>query len=187
MEATIPCCLAGLPYPNHFSNGWSYFEPPQLPATVEDLSNAEWRRRVAAVPEHAKKLRDMQATEATSIAALRQVMPKLDAFGQSQAELLANRFEVRIHYLDVMLAFDDLIAAYDATAAKDGIAKARLATAKYGAKLRNHMREAIEEYAKEVRNRGDVGVVAQMNEQFYRPIKKFADDLAKPRPSDNAK
>jgi len=53
--------------------------------------------------------------------------------------------------------------------------------------LTNHIREAIEEYAKEVRNRGDVGVVAQMNEQFYRPIKKFADDLAKPHPAGDGK
>jgi hypothetical protein len=187
MEPTIPCCLAGLPYPNHFSNGWSVFEPPQLPATVEGLSNAEWRRRVVAVPEHAKLLRKIQATEATSVAALREALPNLDAFGRSQAELLANRFEVRIHYIDVMLAFDELIAAYDATAAKEGIAKARLATAKYGARIAESMREAIQKYAKEIRNRGDVGVVAQMNEQFYQPIKKFAENLATIHPAGNGK
>jgi hypothetical protein len=47
------------------------------------------------------------------------------------------------------------------------------------------MREAIEKYAKEIRNRGDVGVVAQMNEQFYQPMKKFAENLAKTDPAGN--
>ena len=179
MEPTIPCCLAGLPYPNHFSNGWAYFEPPQPPTTVNGLRNAEWRNRVVAVPAHAKLLRKIQATEAASIAALRAEMPKLDAFGRSQAELLANRFEVRIRYIDAMLALDELAAAYDAVAAKEGIAAARLAAAKLAGKAADHMREAIEEYVENVRNRSDIGVVAQMNEQFYQPMKKVAEDLTK--------
>ena len=112
---------------------------------------------------------------------------ELDAFGKSQAELWPTALKFGFTTSTCLLAFDELLATYDATAAKEGIVKSRRATAKYGATLTDSMREVIEEYAKEIRNRGDVGVVAQLNEQFYRPIKKFADDLAKPSPVGNCK
>jgi hypothetical protein len=179
IETSTPCGYVGgnLSILMHFSNGWSCYPPPELPATVEGLKNAEWRNKVAAVGGHVQQLQKLRATEAKSVAALRETMPKLDAFGRLQAELLANRFQVRIHYIDTLLALNETLVTYDAVAAKEGIAKARLAAAKPAGKAADRMREAIEQYAKVIRNRGDLGAVAQMNEQFYRPMRKFAEDL----------
>jgi hypothetical protein len=189
IETITPCGYVGgnLSILMHFSNGWSCYPPPELPATVEGLKNAEWQKKVAAVGGHVKQLQILRAVEVKSVAALRETMPKLDAFGRSQAELFTNRFEVRIRYLDVLLALNETLVAYDAVAAKEGIAKARLAAAKPAGKAADQMREAIEQYAKVIRNRGDQGVVAQMNEQFYQPIKKFAEDLGKTGSAGNDK
>jgi hypothetical protein len=189
IETATPCGYVGgnLSILMHFSNGWSNYPPPEVPATVEGLSNTAWRQKVVATVEHVKQLQKLRAAETKSIATLREAMPKLDTFGRSQAELLANRFEVRIRYIDALLALNDLLVTYDTVAAKEGIASARLAAAKHAGRAAAHMREAIEEYAKEIRNRGDLGVVAQMNEQFYQPVKKYAENLARAGPAGNDK
>jgi hypothetical protein len=104
-------------------------------------------------------------------------MPRLDQQGRAWAEMLANRFDVRAIYLDSMVALNESFVAFDAAAGNQGMEAARKAAAERVQRAVDLSKEAIETYARVIRNTGDKGVVAQMNEQYYKVLKDCLKSL----------
>ncbi|MBI2844897.1 MAG: hypothetical protein HYX78_16005, partial [Armatimonadetes bacterium] len=161
--------------------GWTALVLPTLPNRLEDLEKEQWRTVVAQASgdmcgiSGQKKLLEM---DRNAISSIRSVLPKLDEQGRSWAGLMLNRLEFRCLFLKSMMALNESFITYDKVARKNGLDEGRKASLKDIKVSIDYARQAINKYAEDVRNRGDQGVIAQLNEQCYGVLKKFYSDQA---------
>jgi hypothetical protein len=102
-----------------------------------------------------------------SVALLRSVLPSLAPSGQSWAKVLMNRLEFRILYLQAVQSLNNSFMVYDQVANAQGLRAGTKAAKQETAKALQLAAQAIEKYAEVVRNRGDLGLIGQLNVQFY--------------------
>jgi hypothetical protein len=162
--------------------GWDFPILPKLPETVEGLAADAWRKMLEVTTRTGGEMalrKKLAAMDAKSLVILKSMLPKLDAQGKKWAEMLINRFEFRIMYIKAMLVIDKLYITYDKTAPEVGFAVAQLAAAEQLQISLRQLKKSIEIYAQDIRNRNDLGVIAQLNIQYYQVMKKFCDDLAR--------
>ena len=161
--------------------GWCPLSIPDLPRKLETLEQESWKRVVQQANSDycgiagQEKLYKM---DQDAIKELKSILPKLDEQGKAWAQLMINRFEFRCLYLQSTIALNKSLIAYDETAhSEKSILKAKTAAYKYAQISVDYAVKAIEKYAENIHDRSDLGVVAQLNEQYYRILKHFAESL----------
>jgi hypothetical protein len=163
--------------PMSLGEGWIVLGIPPFPDTAEGLSTEEWRHTAERAAAIAAEQQTFLQSDRDAVALIGQIIPGLDSQGQYWAALLLNRLRMRLHYLESMIALNESYGIYQA-AALQGIPAARAATA---LRLNDAVAlagEAIEIYSKEIRNRNDLGVVAQMNVQYLQPLVQLHASLS---------
>lgn len=170
IEPETPGYAPGLP-PMFISPGWEPMKTIHWPVSTAALNDSEWRTRVEQTPANVQSLKKMIAMDSKSIAAIDRALPNFDEQGREWATLLSNRLQCRVIYAQSMVRLDDAVLAFDKTAKQDGIKQARAAAGKHVTAALDLSRKMIETYAEIVRNTGDKGLIAQLNEQYYRVIK----------------
>ncbi|MHB0998642.1 MAG: alpha-glucuronidase family glycosyl hydrolase [Armatimonadota bacterium] len=161
--------------------GWSSLALPSLPGKPEDLNGDAWKRVVELAAGDVcgisgqKKLYNM---DQKTIAEFKTLLPTLDKQGKSWAKLMINRLEFRCLYLKAMMALNESLLAYDKVGRAKGLIEAKSAAYKPAQTSVSYAKKAVEKYAQDIRNRGDQGVIAQMNEQFYQILRRYAMNLS---------
>jgi hypothetical protein len=170
IETETPPIRPGAPK-MFLSPGWEPMAPPSWPISIEALSSPAWRSRVEATPAHIQSLENMMAMDRKSIKVFEAALPKLDVQGRDWAELMTNRLQCRVLYAQSLIQIDEAVLAFDTAAKAKDLKAARSAAVKPTKTALALARRMIETYAQVIRNTGDQGLVAQLNEQFYRVIK----------------
>ena len=169
--ATETPAIAPLEPKMYLSPGWQPMAPPPWPTSTEALSSPAWKSRVEATPAHIEALEKMIAMDRKSIGVFEATLPKLDAQGQDWAALMANRLQCRVLYAQSLAQLDEAVLAFDKAGKAEGLKQGRAAAVKPTKAALELARRMIETYAGITRNTGDQGLVAQLNDQFYRVIK----------------
>ena len=169
--------------PMLLSAGWMPLAIPSVPGSIEGLNEGSWKDTVVKATDVITQQQKLLDMDERSIAVLKQAVPKLDKQGQSWAKLMINRLEFRVLYLKSLMCLNQSLIDYDKAGREKGIVYAPSAAVEQAAKALELSKQAIEKYAEEVRNRGDQGVIAQMNEQYYKVLKQHFISM---RGADNA-
>lgn len=157
--------------------GWSVLPIPDVPANSTTLNERAWTDIVAATHELIGKQQRLLQIDRSSAATVRRVIPGLDSQGRSWATLLLNRLEFRAIYLESLINLNKSLTEFDTAARARGISAGREAAVPFAVKARDRARDAISKYATCIRNRSDLGVVAQLNEQTWVTIARFCEGL----------
>ena len=153
------------------SPGWEPMGPPRWPVSTDELNGPGWRSRVENTPAHVQALEKMIVMDRKSIATFERILPNLDEQGRDWAALMANRLQCRVLYAESLIRLDEAVLAFDRAAKAGDLKQAKAAAIKPAKAALDLSRRMIETYAQIIRNRGDQGLVAQLNEQFHRVIR----------------
>jgi hypothetical protein len=175
-ESTPPATPADF-RPMLLSAGWMPLAIPSLPQTTEGLNEPAWRDTISKAAEVIAQQQKLLEKDQQSALEVKQTLPKLDKQGKSFARLMLNRLEFRALYVQSMLHLNQSLIDYDKAGREQGMEKAGAAAATEAKLAVEQSRMAIEKYAEEVRNRGDQGVIAQMNEQYFSVVKNHYSTL----------
>ncbi|HOH28656.1 MAG TPA: hypothetical protein PLC40_03185, partial [Candidatus Hydrogenedentes bacterium] len=147
-----------------------------------------WLHTVKRAGEIAAEQRAFLEKDREALATAGLVTPGLDTQGQHWAALLLNRLRMRSHYLEAMISLNDAYGLFQETALKAGVPEATRAIMPLLDQSVSLARQCIELYAKDIRNRSDLGVVAQMNVQVLQVLEKLRDTMSAsvPVPVDTA-
>ena len=161
------------------SAGWSSVAIPQLPNTKELLEKESWRTIIQNTINTIRWQSELLAKDVSAIEVISESMDDFDSQGKGGAAILRNRLEFRVLYLRSMLALNKGILLYDEISRIDGFENARMIAAVSYKESLDLAEEAIEKYAEAVTNKNDLGLIAQINEQFYKVIKSNYSRLTK--------
>lgn len=177
IAAGTPPATPGFNAPMNLGIGIMPLLIPPMPDKPEGLKDEHWRWVVECAGNIVKQQEQLRSMDERSAAELSALVPSLDRQGQSWARLLENRFEFRAIYLKSMVRANEALVTYDRVARAKGIDAARAAAREQIGASAQLARQAIECYARDVRNRGDQGVIAHLNEQHLKVLDKLHDDL----------
>lgn len=178
MASKTPAANPNDDRPMLLSPGWMPLGFPSYPDSPEALSAEPWQRTVKRSAEITAEQQALLEKDRAAIAAIGLVIPGLDAQGQSWAALMLNRLRMRARYLESMISLNGAPAAFQEKAAQGGLAAGAAAAAPFIEQAVAGARECIELYAKDIRNRSDLGVVAQMNVQYLQALTALQAQLA---------
>lgn len=162
----------------YLSPGWSALVLLPLPGMTSGLDDPTWRATVVDnAPKYLTAVERLRETDRQAISALNKELPDMHEQGKAYAAMMINRFEVRDLYLQ---SLEEIVRAqmrYDEIGREQGIGAARKAILKQIDNAADLMGKCVQKYSEVICNRGDQGVVAQMTEQYYNPIKQYGDAL----------
>jgi hypothetical protein len=147
--------------------GWRSLAIPEIPFSSDSLTAEKWKRVVMRAGKILEAQQQLLEQDRKSIGVMRSLLPSLTPTSQSWARLLINRLEFRCLYLQATQALNRSFITYDQFANTKGIPAGTKITQKETANALQLAAQAIEKYAEEVRNRGDLGLIGQLNVQFY--------------------
>jgi len=154
--------------------GWCNLPVPEIPSAMSGFAAPKWKHTVTRAKDIIVRQEKLKADDLASVAVLQELLPRMTESGRSWARLLANRLTFRARYIDATLAMNRSFITYDEAAARSGdIAIAMNAARIESAKAVKLAAEAIDLYAGDCRNRGDLGVVAQLNYLFYDVLRRL--------------
>jgi hypothetical protein len=154
--------------------GWCNLPVPEIPSALEGFAAPKWKHTVTRAKAIIVRQEKLKADDLASVAVLQELLPRMTESGRSWARLLANRLTFRARYIDATLAMNRSFIAYDEAAARSGdIAVAMKVARIESAKAVKLAAEAIDIYADDCRNRGDLGVVAQLNYLCYDVLRRL--------------
>ena len=170
---------AGFAPPNmYLSPGWCSMPVPVLPRSKRSLDEPQWKSAVIdSSPDYVRRLEEMRAMDKRSIETVASLVPGMPESGRSQARLMINRLEVRRLYAKSLSTLYSALMEYDRIARSQGVEAAAEPVKPKVLESVSYARMMIEKYAEETRNRNDQGVVAQLNEQYYQVLKRFANEI----------
>lgn len=144
--------------------GWASLVIPQMPARAEDINGLEWKKIVdqakgdlCGIAGQEKLLKMDQ----NAVIEFKSLMGQMSEDGKKWAGLMINRLEFRILYLRAVIELNKSLIEYQA---------GRSVAAEHAKMAVDLAKQAIEKYAEDIRNRGDQGVIVQLNEQFYKAL-----------------
>lgn len=159
--------------------GWCNLALPEIPSAMGGFAAPKWKHIVTRAKDIIVQQERLKADDLASVAVIQELLPRMTESGRSWARLLANRLTFRARYIDATLAMNRSFIAYDEEAGRSGdIAIAMKAARIESAKAVKLAAEAIDIYAGDCRNRGDLGVVAQLNYLFYDVLRRLDTTFA---------
>ena len=165
-EARTPPATPGDDRPMLLGAGWCSLAIPDVPFAKEGFASEKWKRVVQRAGKIIEWQEKLQQEDRQSLSAIQAVLPSLPPDGQSWAKLLINRLEFRILYIEATRALNRAFRVYDEVANTKGIKEGAKAAKQETAQAMEWAARSIEKYAEDVRNRGDLGVIGQLNVQF---------------------
>ncbi len=154
--------------------GWMSLVIPPLPTTAAAAQSAEWRRMAQAAAGDlcgvAGQTR-LREGDIRRIARLRRALAGGSPAQRDRLNTLIRRLEFRVSYLDAVIAVNRSLLAFDTAVREGGLTQGRRAAAPHARHAVLRGIQAVEQYAALIVDRGDQGVVAQLNEQFIRPLR----------------
>jgi hypothetical protein len=174
-EARTPPATPGDDRPMLLGAGWCSLALPDVPFAKTALAGDNWKHVVMRAGKIIEWQQQLLAEDRKSIALLQSVLPSLKPAGQSWAQLLINRLEFRALYLHAVQTLNQAFIDYDRVAKAQGLQAAAKTARQKTADSLQLAGQAIEKYAEEPRNRGDLGLIGQLNVQFYDIISQLGD------------
>jgi hypothetical protein len=165
-EARTPPATPGDDRPMLLGAGWCSLAIPDVPFAKEGLASEKWKHVVLRAGKIIEWQEKLLQEDRQSLSAIQAVLPSLPPDGQSWARLLINRLEFRILYIEATRALNRSFRVYDEVANTKDIKEGAKAAKQETAQAMEWAARAIEKYAEDVRNRGDLGVIGQLNVQF---------------------
>lgn len=150
---------------------------PALPRSRKGLDEAQWKSVVDGTPAYLPRLVEMRSRDQKAIESIVELLPAMTAEGKSNARLMMNRLEVRRLYAKSLWKLYSAFTEYDRIARDQGIDIASESMKPQFAECVSYARMMIEKYAEQVKNRGDQGVIAQLNEQYYQVLKRLLGEV----------
>jgi hypothetical protein len=166
-EARTPPATPGDDRPMLLGAGWCSLALPDVPFSKEGLAAPKWKHTVMRADQIIEQQQQLRAEDQRSVAVLQSVLSTLPPDGRQWAKLLINRLEFRALYLQATEALNRALVVYDRVANAEGLHVGASAAKKETEQSLQMAARAIEKYAEEVRNRGDLGLIGQLNVQFY--------------------
>ncbi len=151
--------------------GWSSLGLPRLPQTAELLNRDKWKQRVAQTKDIIMRQNALIKKDKIAIEAIENAALAKNAKNTKWARILLNRLKFRVLYLRSMLAFNEGVLVFNETASEKDFGTAKKATLPDFKNSVELAQQAIEKYAELIDNRNDLGVIAQLNEQYYQIMK----------------
>ncbi len=158
--------------------GWMALGIPPFPNTPAELESEKWLHTVKRAAEIAAEQRAFLENDRNVLAAVGLVTPGLDTQGQNWASLLLNRLRMRCHYLEAMIALNDAYGLFHEKAGQAGLAEAARVLLPVLDQAVSLAHQSVELYAKDIRTRNDLGVVAQMNVQVLQVLQQLRNTMA---------
>ena len=180
-EKDTPGACPGDPRTMLLGAGWCSLAIPALPGKLEDFDQESWKDVVERANSNYCGIAGQEMlykADQDAIKEMKFILPKLDEQGKSWARLMINRLEFRCLYLQSTIALNKTLLTYDEIARKRNLIEAKTSAHKYAKLSLDYSVKAIEKYAQDIRNRSDLGTVAQLNEQYYKILKHFAESLS---------
>jgi len=174
-EARTPPAVPGDFRPMLLGAGWAPLAIVDVPFTKRALETNEWEDVLRRVKECIRQQNQFMREDLNSIKVLNELLPKMTKDGKKWAKLLLNRFEFRVLYMQATLQVNQAYITYDEVARTQDIKAGAQAAKKHSQEAVRLAAQAIEKYAEDVRNRGDLGVIGQLNTQYYDLIVRFND------------
>lgn len=150
--------------------GWQPLGFPPFPTQESGLNEAGWKGTLEQIVAITTQHHELMKTDERSIKTFRRMIRKFDPQGRHWAQLLINRLEFRVLYVRSMVAVNQAYLVFDRIARDAGMTDAAAQASKLTAQGVALSKQAIEKYAQIILNRGDQGVVAQLNVQYYKPL-----------------
>lgn len=157
--------------------GWMGLALPSVPSKSEGLEDQSWRQVVDLAGGDMCGIKGQERyynMDRAAVSKIKAMIPYMDEQGRAWARLMVNRLEFRMLYLKSVMAVNMSLIEYDRVGKGQGIEEAKRAASHYANSALDLARRAIEKYSQHVRNRGDQGVIAQLNEQYYQAIRRYA-------------
>ncbi|MHB0998643.1 MAG: alpha-glucuronidase family glycosyl hydrolase [Armatimonadota bacterium] len=173
MDPKMPPATPGFAAPMHLGIGIFALKIPPVPVNADGLKDQQWQSMVSIAKNMILEQKNLLQIDIKSVDTIKSLMPGMNSQGKYWAKLLTNRLEFRVLYVKAMIALNQALIAFNDKGQKSGIAEARKASAKHVEKSVDLTEKAIEKYAEVVLNRGDLGVIAQLNEQHLSIIKRY--------------
>jgi hypothetical protein len=176
IEGSTPAATTGDYRDMNMAEGWNTLQLSQYAATAADLNGAAWTDIVSKCQILITKQQAYIARDQDFVNSLTNLRPQLSASGQNWLDLMINRLEFRIMYVEGLLDINRSYVTFNTTGKASGIAAAKTAA---NADLNNalgHIYGSIMHYSSCVRNTSDLGVIGQLNLQVYNVLKKFLTD-----------
>jgi hypothetical protein len=166
-EARTPPATPGDDRPMLLGAGWCALALPDVPFTQDGLMSDKWKHTVKRAGKILEVQQQLLNEDRKSLEVLESVISELAPSGQSWAKLLKNRLEFRVLYLQSVMALNQSFEIYDQVSNVQGIKAGAKEAYKASSQSLKLAAESIEKYADDVRNRGDLGLIGQLNIQFY--------------------
>ncbi len=154
--------------------GWMSLVIPPLPTALSGIQKPEWRRVVEAAAGELCGIQAQTQLREGDLRRITRLRRALNAGSSTQRERLSTlirRLEFRVAYLDAVIAVNQSLIAFDNAAREGALTHGRRAAAPHARHALSRGIRAVELYAAWILDRGDQGVVAQLNEQFIRPLR----------------
>ena len=165
-EARTPPATPGDDRPMLLGAGWCSLAIPDVPFVMEGLASEKWKRVVLRAGEINAVQEKLQQQDRQSLSVIQELLPTLPPDGQHWARLLINRLEFRILYIEATRALNRSFKVYDEVTNTKGVKEGAKAAKRETAQAKDYATRAIDKYAEDIRNRGDLGVIGQLNIQF---------------------
>lgn len=161
--------------------GWMPLAIPDFPGIKEGLETDSWKNTVKLASGDVcgiSGLTRLKSLDENTVAEINNILPKLDEVGRDWLSLMKNRLEFRIIYCDSMIAVNNALIAYDRIGREKTIKDAQSEAGMFTAIALEKSKDAIEKYAEDIRNTNDIGVIAQLNKQYYEPLKALNNTMS---------
>lgn len=176
IEGSTPAATTGDYRDMNMAEGWNTLQLSKYAAAAADLNGAAWTDIVSKSQTLITKQQAYLTRDQNFVTSLKNLRPQLSASGQYWLDLMINRLEFRILYVEGLLDVNSSYVTYNTVGKASGITAAKTAA---NADLNNalgHIYGSIMHYSSCVRNTSDLGVIGQLNLQVYNILKKFLTD-----------
>lgn len=177
MEPSMPPATVGFAAPMHLGIGIFALKIQSVPSSIDGINDENWKKTIEIAKNMIVEQKNLYDMDGRTVETLRSLMPDITDQQKVWVRLLENRLEFRQLYVKAMIALNESLIVFDEAGRKHGIAEAGRAALKYAEQSVKLTRQAIEKYAEDVRNRGDLGVIAQLNEQHYKILERYMISL----------
>jgi hypothetical protein len=175
-EGSIPAATTGDYRDMNLAEGWNTLQLSKYAAAAADINSAGWADIVSKCQTLITKQQALINRDQAFLTSLKNLRPQLPASGQYWLDLMINRLEFRVVYVQGLIDINTSYITFNTIGKASGIAAAKTAANSDLNDALDHIYASINKYAECVRNTSDLGVIGQLNLQVYNVLKKFITD-----------
>ena len=170
VEASIPAATTGDYRDMNISEGWC---PLQLSQYATDLNSGAWSTIVSECQTLITKQQALIVRDQAFSASLKSLRPQLTAPQQYWLDLLINRLDFRVLYVQALIDINKSYQTYNTVGKASGTVQGKSAACADLTNALTLMYQAIQKLAECARNTSDLGLIGQINILAYNVLKQF--------------